>query len=92
MQFLARLRDAVRRGEIDTSIRIWQSPRVRVGGRYWLAPGHVVVDSVREILLEEVTDAMARDSGFEDVADLLATTRHGRGSNVYLVRFHYRED
>ena len=51
--------------------------------------GHIVVDSVEEIELDEVTESLARESGFAGVKDLLAIARHGRGENVYLVRFHY---
>jgi hypothetical protein len=39
MQFVKTLRDRVRSGEITTSVRLWQKPRVRVGGQYWMAPG-----------------------------------------------------
>ena len=51
--------------------------------------GHIVVDSIEQIDLDEVTENLARESGFASVKDLLATARHGRGDNVYLVRFHY---
>ena len=92
MQFLKRLRDRVRRGEITSTIRIWQSPRVRVGGRYPLAPGHVVVESIMPIELGDVTGEMARRSGFDGVVDLLKTAKHGAGSNVYFITFHYVDD
>ena len=32
---------------------------------------------------------LARASGFEGVVDLLKVAEHGRGENIYLVRFHY---
>ena len=91
MHFLKKLRDGVRQGEITSSIRIWQSPRVRVGGRYALPPGHVVVDSIMPIELRDVTGEMARRSGFDGVVDLLKTAKHGRGTNVYFITFHYVE-
>jgi hypothetical protein len=64
-------------------------PRVKAGGRYRLDDGHVVVDSIEEISEKEITDDLARESGFESVRDLLRIARHGRGEHVYLVRFHY---
>lgn len=91
MQFAARLRDAVRSGEVTTSIRIWKSPRVKVGGRYPLAPGWVEVTSILEIGLSDVTDDMARESGFANRVDLLKTARHGSGQHVFFVRFRYSE-
>jgi hypothetical protein len=89
MMFLAKLRDPIRRGEITSTIRIWQAPRVRVGGRYSLPPGHVVVDSIMPIDLHDVTGDMARRSGFEGVVDLLKVARHGAGRNAYFITFHY---
>lgn len=91
MQFLKTLRDRIRRGEITSTIRIWQSPRVRAGGRYPLPPGHVVVDSIMPIDLRDVTGEMARRSGFDGVVDLLKTAKHGAGTKVYFITFHYVE-
>jgi hypothetical protein len=91
MVFSKRLRDRVMLGEINCSVRIWQSPRVRVGGRYPLGPGAIHVSSVREIAFDDITPELARRSGFEDVADLLSVAKHGPGENVYLVEFEYRE-
>jgi hypothetical protein len=87
--FTKRLREGIRRGRIRCSIRIWTSPHVKAGGRYRMDDGHIVVDSVTPIALEDVTYDLARESGFESVADLLRIARHGRGEHVYLIRFHY---
>lgn len=51
--------------------------------------GHIVVDSIEAIDIEDVTEELARESGFATVKELLATARHGPGTNIYLVRFHY---
>ena len=51
--------------------------------------GHVVVDSITPITTAEITYDLARESGFESVEDLLEIAKHGRGENVYLIRFHY---
>jgi len=91
MVFAKRLRDRVMLGEITCSVRIWQSPRVKVGGRYPLGPGAIHVSSVREIAFDDITPELAQRSGFEDVADLLNVAKHGPGENVYLVEFEYRE-
>jgi len=91
MVFSKRLRDRVMLGEINCSVRIWQSARVKVGGRYPLGPGAIHVTSVREITLDDITPELARRSGFDDVPDLLSVARHGAGQNVYLVEFEYRE-
>ena len=89
MVFTKRLRDGVKRGRIRCSVRIWTHPHVKVGGRYPMDDGHVVVDSIETISLDDVTYDLARESGFQSVEDLLQIARHGKGENVYLIRFHY---
>jgi predicted DNA-binding protein (MmcQ/YjbR family) len=90
MDFTKRLRPGVQRGEITCSIRIWQSPRVKAGNRYAsTGVGQIEVDSIEQIELSDVTPELARESGFNGVVDLLKIAKHGSGTNVYLVRFHY---
>ena len=89
MVFTRRLRDGVRRGEITCSVRIWTRPHVKVGGRYRMDEGEIEVDSIERIGLPDITPQLARESGFLGVVDLLKVANHGRGSNIYLVRFHY---
>lgn len=64
-------------------------PHVRVGGRYRLEEGEIEVESIEPISFAEITPDLARRSGFAGVIDLLKTAKHGRGENVYLIRFHY---
>jgi hypothetical protein len=87
--FTKRLRDGVRRGEITCSVRIWMRPHVKVGNRYRMEEGEVEVDSVLPIDFGDITPELARASGFKGVVDLLKVAKHGKGENVYLVRFHY---
>ena len=89
MVFTKRLREGVRRGRIKCSIRIWQRPRVKVGGRYPMDDGHIVVDSIVPIDIGDITYDLARESGFLGLIDLLKVAKHGKGDNIYLVRFHY---
>jgi hypothetical protein len=87
--FTKRLRERVRSGEITCSVRIWQSPRVKVGSRYPMDDGMIEIDSIESISFGEITPELARESGFEGVIDLLKVAKHGKGEYVYLVRFHY---
>jgi hypothetical protein len=89
MTFTKRLRDGVRRGEITCSVRIWTRPHVKAGNRYRMEEGEIEVDSIEQIALQEITPQLARDSGFLGVIDLLKVAKHGKGQNVYLVRFHF---
>jgi len=89
MTFTKRLRDGVRRGEITCSVRIWTRPHVKAGGRYRMEEGEIEVDSIEPIGLPDITPQLARESGFLGVVDLLKVANHGKGRNIYLVRFHY---
>ena len=89
MVFTKRLRPGIRLGIIKCSIRIWKSPHVKVGGRYQMDEGHIVVDSIAPITVSDLTDDLARESGFESVDDLLQIAKHGSGDQIYLIRFHY---
>jgi hypothetical protein len=89
MVFTKRLREGIRRGRIRCSIRIWTRLQVKVGGRYPMDDGHVVVDSITPMKLREITRNLAQESGFDSVKDLLGVAKHGQGNKVYLIRFHY---
>ena len=51
--------------------------------------GHIEVDSIEPIRFPDITPELARESGFLGVLDLLKVAKHGKGENIYLVRFHY---
>jgi hypothetical protein len=51
--------------------------------------GEIEVDSVEPIGFLDITPQLARESGFLGVIDLLKVAKHGKGDNIYLVRFHY---
>ena len=91
MTFTKRLHPGIRAGKITCSVRIWQRPHVKVGGRYRFGDGEIEVDSLRRIELADITPALAKKSGFDGVVDLLKIAKHGPGEKVYLVEFHYEE-
>lgn len=53
--------------------------------------GQVVVTSIREIAIGDITGELGRQSGFEGVVDLLKVAKHGSGTNVYLIEFEYSD-
>jgi len=71
MVFTKRLREGIRRGRIRCSIRIWVRPQVKEGGRYRMDEGHIVVESIAPITVTDITDDLARKSGFACVDELL---------------------
>jgi len=89
MQFSRHVSNKVRNGEITASVKFWKFPQVMAGGHYPLADGEVVVTSIREINLDDITDIMARESGFEDRDDLIRSAQYGTGYHIYLIRFYF---
>jgi hypothetical protein len=49
----------------------------------------IQVDSIQPIGFPDITPELARESGFLGVLELLKVAKHGRGENIYLIRFHY---
>jgi hypothetical protein len=89
MLFKTRFHERIRSGEIRCTVRIWQRPHVKVGGRYRLGRGAVVVDKIHETRLDDITPALARRCGFESLVDLLKVAKHGPGERVFVIDFHY---
>src|SRR6202051_1541084 len=89
MMFAKRLRERVRLGEITCSVRIWMRPRVKAGARFRMEDGEIEVDSIETIGFPDIPPELARESGFLGVLDLLKVAKHGRGENIYFIRFHY---
>src|SRR4051812_37920805 len=90
MLFARRLHEGILAGRITESVRIWQSAHVTVGKRYRFGPGEVEVTGLREMAPAEITDGLARRTGFADAEDLLGVAKHGPGWRVFLVSFTYR--
>ena len=53
--------------------------------------GFIVIDSLRQIELADITISLARRSGFSSVAELLKIAKHGQGENIYFIEFHYED-
>ena len=92
MLFTRKLREPIKAGDITTSIRIWKRPHVKAGNRYRLDEGHIVVTSIREIAFEDISEQLARESGFRNIADLMKTAKHGEGFIIYFIRFYYEDE
>ena len=60
-----------------------------MGARYAMDDGAIEVDSITPIGFPDITPELARESGFLGVIDLLKVAKHGKGQNIYLIRFHY---
>ena len=89
MVFAKRLREGVVRGHITCSVRIWTQPHVTEGRRYRMGDGEIEIESITPIGFPDITPELARESGFLGVLDLLKVAKHGKGNNIYLIRFRY---
>ncbi|EWT01363.1 hypothetical protein N865_08555 [Intrasporangium oryzae NRRL B-24470] len=92
MMFSRELRDAVARGEITVSIRLWSRPQVKVGGRYPTAGVLIEVDSLDVLPFSAVTEDDVRASGETDRETLRERAAHSGpiddATLVYRVEFH----
>ena len=64
---------------------------MKVGGRYALAPGEIVITKIFEVSLADITPELARLSGFSGVVELLKIAKHGAGRRVFVIDFRYVE-
>ena len=76
MQFSRELRDRVAEGEITVSFRLWQRPKVRVGGRYPVADAVIEVLAVDLMPFGAVSTDDVRRSGERDRDALRARAAH----------------
>nr|WP_207556125.1 ASCH domain-containing protein [Intrasporangium flavum] len=92
MMFSRDLREAVARGEITVSIRLWSRPQVKVGGRYPTAGVLIEVDSIEVLPFSAVTDDDVRASGEADRESLRQRAAHAGpivdDTLVHRVEFH----
>ena len=92
MMFSRDLREAVARGEVTVSIRLWSRPQVKVGGRYRTAGVLVEIDSLEVLPFAAVTDEDVTASGETDREALRTRAAHAGPIHddtlVHRVEFH----
>jgi hypothetical protein len=83
-------------GAITVSFRLWQRPKVRVGGRYRVGAGQIEVDSIELLPFAAITAADVRRSGEPDLQSLRTRAAHagpiGDDTLLYRVEFHVVDD
>lgn len=85
---------AIRSGAKTQTVRLWKHRRMRTGQRSYIpGAGYIVVDSVDEVAIGDLTDEDARLDGFPTLAalrdeiDTLYRNEIAQGYRVYRVRF-----
>jgi hypothetical protein len=92
MEFSPELRDEVIAGNITVSFRLWQRPRVRVGGVYAVRGAQIEIDAVDLMPFYAISDADVRQSGEVDRDSLRKRAAHAGPISddtvLYRVEFH----
>jgi hypothetical protein len=92
VRFSPELRAGVAAGDITVSIRLWQRPQVRVGGRYATDGVTIEVDSVEVMPFSAVTSDDVSRSGETDREALRRRAAHAGpvddATLVHRIEFH----
>ena len=92
MQFSRELRSDVLAGEITLSIRLWQRPQVKEGGRYRVGLGEIEIDAIELVPFSAIKEADVRRAGEPDRETLRQRAAHAgpieEDTLVYRIEFH----
>jgi hypothetical protein len=92
MQFSRELRSDVLAGDITISVRLWQRPQVKTGGRYPVGLGEIEIDSIEHVPFAAITDTDVRRAGEPDRETLRRRAAHAgpidEDTLVYRIQFH----
>jgi hypothetical protein len=92
VDFSRELRDDVLAGDITLSVRLWQRPRVKEGGRYRVGLGEIEIDTIELIPFSAITEADVRRAGEPDRETLRQRAAHAgpvdEDTLVYRIEFH----
>ena len=96
MEFSRAIRDAVIGGDITVSIRLWQRPKVKVGGRYPVGPAVIEVDLIELVPFGSIGAEDVQRAGEQDLESLRQRAAHAgpidAATLVYRVEFHVVAD
>jgi hypothetical protein len=82
MQFSRELRDDVLAGDITLSVRRWQRPRVKQGGRYRVGLGLIEVDAIELVPFAAITEADVESERASRIARLCPSGPRTRGRST----------
>ena len=86
------MRNDVLAGDITLSVRLWQRPQVKPGGRYRVGLGAIEVDAIELVPFAAITGKDVRRAGEPDRETLRRRAAHagpiGEDTLVYRIEFH----
>jgi hypothetical protein len=80
----------VEAGEVSVTYRAWQSPRVRVGQRYRVGAGSILIDSCEPVPVASISDEDAIVAGFPDCEALIRAAAYRRPAGLAYPDVLYR--
>jgi hypothetical protein len=90
--FSRELRNDVLAGDITVSVRLWQRPQVKTGGRYRVGLGQIEVDEIELVPFAAITADDVRRAGEPDRETLRQRAAHAgpvdEDTLVYRIEFH----
>lgn len=92
MQFSRELRAGVANGAITVTVRFWQRPQVRAGGRYRVGGATIEVTSVEQLPFAAITEDDVHACGEPDRESLRRRAAHAGPVHddtvVFRIEFH----
>ncbi len=71
------------------TFRRWERSRVLPGRIYRTAAGRLAIDTVEEVMTEQISDTDAHRAGYADAAALIGDLRGEEGQPVFRIEFHH---
>jgi hypothetical protein len=92
VHFSPDLRGEVAAGRITVSVRLWRTPKVRVGQRYTVGNAQIEIDDIELVPFSAVSSADIQRSGEQDRESLRRRAAHAGPiadeTLVYRLEFH----
>src|ERR1051325_7250166 len=92
MQFSRELRSDVLAGDITLSVRLWQRPQVREGGRYRVGLGEIEIDAIELVPFSAINEGDVRRAREPDRETLRERAAHAgpidEDTLVYRIELH----
>jgi hypothetical protein len=82
----------VEAGAVRVTYRAWQAPRVRVGVRYSLGDGSILIEACVPVRAAPISDEEARNAGFRNRKSLLKAAAHRRPAGLSIPKVRYRTE
>ena len=79
-------------GEITLAFRRWKRPTVVAGGALHSPAGLLAIEEVTIVTEADITEADARDAGYDTVDQVIASLQHGDDRTLYRIRFRRAGD